>query len=217
MDFSGRVMVSALASLALNRPDRFAQIRENLRVIVPAVKQIRFDQVTTWQPVQREMLHEGKLFQFEAHQQVPGYAIIFDMEGADAVPGHMVSDGALLVLGILTAIETTTSPRLLLCDDIDHGLHPQAQRELVVLLHRLLDQNDDLQLIATTHSPYLLDHFDPKEVRLTTRRDDGSVAIGRLDQHPDFERWKEAMRPGEFWSAVGEKWVAEPQLQEVGP
>jgi predicted ATPase len=127
----------------------------------------------------------------------------------------MVSDGTLLVLGLLTVlVGTDDRPHLILLDDLDHGLHPKAQRDLVALLRKLLEQKPEMQIVATTHSPYLLDHLSPDEVRLTTRRSDGSVACARLDEHPDFGHWKEAMTPGEFWSMVGEKWVAERQVQE---
>ncbi len=54
----------------------------------------------------------------------------------------------------------------------------------------------------------------PEEIRLTTLKDDGSVACARLDEHPEFEKWKETMAPGEFWSMVGEKWVAEAASKE---
>jgi len=94
-------------------------------------------------------------------------------------------------------------------DDLDRALHPQAQSDLVGLLRKLLDQSSDLQIVATSHSPYLLDQLHPEEVRLTAIRDDGSVACAGLDQHPAFEQWKETMAPGEFWSFVGESWVAE--------
>jgi hypothetical protein len=79
-----------------------------------------------------------------------------------------------------------------------------------------LEQNPEMQIVATSHSPYLLDHLRPEEVRLTTLRDDGSVACGRLDAHPDFDKWKETMTPGEFWSLVGEKWLVEAKAGETG-
>ena len=79
-----------------------------------------------------------------------------------------------------------------------------------------MEANPELQIIATSHSPYLLDHLKPEEVRLTTLREDGSAACARLDQHPEFEKWKDEMSPGEFWSTVGEKWVADVG-PEVGP
>jgi hypothetical protein len=45
------------------------------------------------------------------------------------------------------------------------------------------------------------------EVRLVTLGDDGWAVCGRLRDHPEFERWKEEMTPGEFWMMFGEKWL----------
>ncbi|WP_242515139.1 hypothetical protein [Sorangium cellulosum] len=67
----------------------------------------------------------------------------------------------------------------------------------------------DLQVVATSHSPYLLDHFDAQDVLLTALLPDGSTACARLADHPDYERWKRTTRSGEFWSFVGEVWVAQ--------
>jgi len=114
-----------------------------------------------------------------------------------------------LVLGLLTVLMSQGRPDLILLDDIDRGLHPKAQREVVGLLRTILDQNPELQIVATTHSPYLLDHLRPEEVRLTTLGDDGTVSVAGLTDHPDFDKWKDEMAPGEMWSLFGEKWVGE--------
>jgi predicted ATPase len=121
----------------------------------------------------------------------------------------MVSEGTLLVVGILATLLKPNRPRYLLLDDLDRALHPRAQDELVGVLRKMIADNPELQIVATSHSPYLLDCLRPEEVRLTTLRDDGSVACARLDQHPEFEKWKDEMAPGEFWSMVGESWVAQ--------
>jgi hypothetical protein len=47
-----------------------------------------------------------------------------------------------------------------------------------------------------------------EQVRLITIGDEGYAVCGRLDQHPEFERWKDEMAPGELWSLFGEKWLA---------
>lgn len=60
----------------------------------------------------------------------------------------------------------------------------------------------------TTHSPYLLDNLKPTEVLLTTLKEDGSSTCASLIEHPDFDRWKDEMTPGEMWSVFGEKWAA---------
>lgn len=41
-----------------------------------------------------------------------------------------------------------------------------------------------------------------------TLGDDGFARVARLMDHPDFERWKDMMAPGELWSSLGEDWVA---------
>ncbi len=126
----------------------------------------------------------------------------------------MISEGTLLILGILTFFMRPNPPQIFLIDDIDHGLHPRAQRDLVNTLREFLNKNPELQIIATSHSPYLLDCLEPSEVRLTTLLDDGSTACARLDEHPEFEKWKDEMAPGEMWSLFGEKWVAEVRAKE---
>ena len=71
-----------------------------------------------------------------------------------------------------------------------------------------MQNQPDLQIIATTHSPYMVDSLRPEEVRMTTLNDDGTVACGKLVDHPKFEQWKNEMAPGEMWSMFGEKWVS---------
>jgi predicted ATPase len=159
---------------------------------------------------------EGKEFTRRDERDYWGNSIEFDMEGALGIPADLVSEGTMLVLGILAALMGPHRPQLVLLDDMDRALHPKAQGDLVALLRRLLDQHPELQIVATSHSPYLLDHLRPEEVRLTTLKDDGSVACGRLDKHADFEKWKETMTPGEFWSHVGEKWLVEARGEEAG-
>lgn len=193
----GQGLSSFLAYTALNRPEEFGRLQEALRAVVPSVQRVRFERV-------------------QARQGAPEWAesLVFDFLGAPSVPGYLASEGTLLVLGVLSAFFRPSPPNLVLLDDLDHGLHPRAQRGLVSLFRRLLEQHPQLQIIATTHSPYLLDQLRPEEVRLTTLRADGTVACARLDAHPDFEKWKEEMTPGEFWSLVGEKWVPEQQAVE---
>ncbi len=118
--------------------------------------------------------------------------------------------------GILAAIFTSDSnASVLLLDDLDHGLHPKAQKELIVALRQLLTQRTDLQILATSHSPYLVDNFAPEEIRLTTLHQDGSVACAPMKDHPSFSKWKDAMSPGEFWSMVGEKWITRNEVTEA--
>ncbi len=123
-----------------------------------------------------------------------------------------MSEGTLLVLGLLAALHASARPSLVLLDDLDRGLHPKAQKELITLLRGLLKTNADLQIVATTHSPYMLDCMETKEVRMTDLGDDGATVCAPLTSHPKFPKWKDEMTPGEMWSLFGEKWLVKQRV-----
>jgi predicted ATPase len=134
-------------------------------------------------------------------------ALLFDTVGADSLLASQVSEGTLLVLGLLAALHASGRPSLVLLDDLERGLHPRAQKELISLLRGLLKTNSDLQILATTHSPYMLNSMEANEVRMTFLKDDGATVCAALASHPKFEKWKDEMAPGEMWSLFGEKWL----------
>jgi predicted ATPase len=202
MGLDGSGLASVLVRMAGNRPDDFQELQKKLRRIIPSVQKVRFDRA----PVRlRASEHDPMLIEYW------GDAIVFDFENATNVPARMASDGTLLALAILAVAMAPDRPKLILLDNLENGLHPRAQKELVGLLETILGLNPELQVVATTHSPYLVDFLQPEQVRITTLEKDGSVACGRLTDHPDYEKWKDEMAPGEFWSLVGEKWLGTPR------
>jgi len=212
MEPDGHGLPSVLAYLATTRPEDYAALLSGLREVIPIVQAMRFPRAAVVRPVSEIITVDGKPYTHHGEKTFWGNSIEFDVLGGRSIPASRVSEGTLLVLGILTAVLGPARPRLLLLDDVDRALHPKAQKDLVALLRKLMEANPELQIVATSHSPYLLDHLKPEEVRLTTLREDGSAACARLQDHPEFEKWKDEMSPGEFWSTVGEKWVA-----DVGP
>lgn len=216
MESDGEGLASVLAYMASNEPDDYQAILQALHGVIPSVEVMRFPRAAVTRTVSEMIEVDGKTFTHRVDREYWGNSIEFDMQGAPRIPVQLVSEGTLFVLGVLTALMGPSRPQVVLLDDIDRALHPKAQGDLVTLLRKLLDQNSDMQIVATSHSPYLLDHLQPAEVRLTTLRDDGSVACGRLDEHPEFDKWKESMTPGEFWSLVGEDWLVEADSGEAG-
>ena len=80
---------------------------------------------------------------------------------------------------------------------------------MVQQIRKLLDRFPTLQIVTTTHQPYLTDQFAYDEVYLTERLEDGSALCAPLSRHPDLDRWRDQMAPGEFWSSFGESWIRE--------
>jgi ABC-type branched-subunit amino acid transport system ATPase component len=214
--FNGEGLPSVLAYMKLSREREFQQLLTFLKRIIPTIENVRVERVP-YRRTETELITIGsERLPHRTEREYMGEAIVFDVKGADSVPAPLMSEGTLLVLGLLAVMLGPVRPRLILLDDLEQGLHPRAQQELIALLRELLAQRPEMQIVATTHSPYLLDSMKADEVRLTALKEDGSVACARMTDHPEFEKWKAAMLPGEFWSLIGEKWVAEPRAQEVG-
>lgn len=180
----GQGMHRALASMMLERRNDFFKLEADLSRIVPSVGQL---------------------------QSTADHEIRFDTVNGKGLSASQISEGTLLTLGLLTAIHGVNKPGVLLLDDLDRALHPKAQLDLIILLRGVLETNPDIQILASTHSPYLLDAMQPNEVLVTSLRDDGSTACEPLTHHPKFEKWKDEFHPGEMWSVFGEKWVTEPE------
>ena len=200
MNIEGAGVASVLAYLDRVDRSKLTEITTLLRSVIPQLKAVRPDFSQTADGVKD--------------------SIRFDFQGANNVRAEAASSGTLIALGLLTQLLAPNAPRVVLLDDLDRDLHPKAQMELVGVLRKLLTQFPDLQIIATSHSPYILNQLAWNEVRVTGLRDDGSAICAPLEDHPEVERWREAMTPGEFWSHIGDDWVKKldkPQAEQPQP
>jgi predicted ATPase len=180
----GSNLTAAIASAKLNDYGVFEKIRRDLQLVVPAIMDIKVSLANGY------------------------FNMKFDTKTAQNLDIKFMSDGTLFTLGLLTFLHLAGGRKaLFLIDDIDQGLHPLAQKELVSLLRTILDVNEGYQIIATTHSPYLLACMRPEEVLCMHLGEDGFSRMASLTAHPDFEKWKDEMNPGEFWSLFGDEWV----------
>lgn len=207
MESDGSGLASVLAQMALSRPDDFSALLAAMRAVIPQVVRIRRSLAEVKRQETERIRVDTDNLTRTLIRSYSGHRILLDLVGAEGIPSQGASEGTLLVLGLLGVLFSAPRPKLILLDDLDRALHPKAQKDLVAQLRTLLERDPELQIIATSHSPYLVDHLDPKEVRLSTVLPDGTIRFGALTQHPDFDRWKDAMRLGEFWSTVGESWV----------
>lgn len=186
----------ALAALKLADDEAFNRIETAMRRIVPALHRIRI------RPA--ELQHPSN------PNPVVGSKLHFDFQGAKNVPAHHASQGTLVVLALLTVLYGRDRPSVILLDDFDHSLHPRAQIELVRMIKELLELDDfrETQIIATTHSPYVLDEVSPSDVIAFALRDDGTVASKPLSEHPDAPKVNGSLKSGELWSLDAERdWV----------
>ncbi len=206
-EFDGTNLAASLADMAIQTPDRYKTLIDKLRAIVPSILAVRFQKTSVESERFEQANKNGEtLYRFVKVKTI-AYQAVFDTVSGENISAPYTSEGTLLTLGLLSVIYGPAQPRLVLIDELERGLHPKALGILVSQIRDIQKEFPDLQVVATTHSPYLVDQFEANEVILTALRDDGSVGAARLSEHPDFERWKGEMASGEFWSTVGESWV----------
>jgi predicted ATPase len=211
VEANGTGLASVLAYLKLSQDETFDEIELALKQVVPTVRRIRIERAMVAHTSVRTLALDQQQHQIPETRMVWGQRIVLDMRGAKGIAADAAGEGTLMVLGLLTVLMGPQNPRLVLLDDIEMRLHPAAQAKLIEILRKLQQRDPELQIIATSHSPFILNYLDPKEVRMTFLAENGFARCEKLTAHPEFERWKDLMSPGEFWSTVGESW-----LEKVG-
>ena len=107
-----------------------------------------------------------------------------------------LSDGTLRFMALTTLFlqPERYRPSVILVDEPELGMHPYA----ITLLASLMRQTSTgSQVIVSTQSPLLLDHFEPEQV-LVAERFDGATRFNRLDSSK-LESWLESYSLGQLW------------------
>jgi predicted ATPase len=107
-----------------------------------------------------------------------------------------LSDGTLRFIALATLFlqPDMYRPSVILVDEPELGLHPYA----ITLLAALVKQTSvKTQVILSTQSPLLLDHFQPEDV-LVADRVGGSTQLSRVDS-VRLQAWLDKYSLGELW------------------
>ncbi len=186
---------AVLAHMKLNDDPAFDRILDVLRKIVPSIRALRA-------PPGFEVPPEGGAPR-------ASFSLIFDTDSGRDIPAHAMSEGTLIVLALLTVLHSAARPRLVLLDDIHDALHPVAQIELMEHLMSIVAAADDLQIVATTHSPFIVDGVPPEQVQVFARNPaDGTSVVKALSEHPAAKRSKGRLSTGQLWTLDREEdWV----------
>lgn len=208
LEYDGTGLPSVLQYLQGLRDGVLEKIESDMRKVTPDLRRIRSlpSKISKRAPV--KIAIDGQETWADQWREVVGTRFEVEWQGAGWVPAEQLSEGTLLALGMVTMLRFRP-PHLVLLDDIDKALHPVAQRSLIDLLRGLLDEAPHVQLVTTSHSPFVLDALQETEVLVVGARDPGSSRIVRLDEHRSWKKRRQYMHPGEFWSMVGEGWVTE--------
>lgn len=120
------------------------------------------------------------------------------------VRGEDLSQGMLHTLAVLALAAMPSPPAVIGIEEVDRGVHPRMLREVRDALYRLTypDQGGRRasQVIATTHSPYLLDLFrdHPEEV-VISQKIGREAHFERLSDRADLAQLLEEGSLGDIW------------------
>ena len=113
-------------------------------------------------------------------------------------PVSMLSEGTKLILLFLTIVFQERTPDIVLLEDVDRGLHPRLFQRVVEMLRAIVKEKQ-IQIIATTHNPYLIDEFAGEEesVLIVEKVDAQSKITSLAERIQDGETPEEAL--GSLW------------------
>jgi len=116
-------------------------------------------------------------------------------KGSD-YPFHpsQISDGTLRFICLATVLLQPNPPSTILLDEPELGLHPYALTLLTGLIQKASFKT---QVIVSTQSATLIDHFQPEDIVIVERQDSESI-FKRLNK-ADLKVWLDDYSLSELW------------------
>lgn len=181
---NGGNLSGALAVLQREAPAAFAELETDFMQVMPEFS--RFE------------------FRRPAEDQVE-LALRLRDEDSVVVPENL-SQGTLYLLGMMAVAYHPQPPAVVCFEEIDRGMHPRMLRQVRDVLYRLSYPESHgikraaVQVVATTHSPYLLDQYreHPEEVVISHKQ--GNAAhFENLGSRHDLAELLEGSSLGDIW------------------
>ncbi len=167
-------LAAFLRGLREQHPERYQRIRETVQIIAPFFDDFLLSprKKGDEEHVRLDWRQKGSTFPFQ--------------------PWHL-SDGTIRFVALVTALLQPRPPSMLVIDEPELGLHPAALRVLAALMH---EASAATQLVVSTQSPLLVDHFDADDVVVVRRS--GAESLFERQSAADLERWLEQYTLGEL-------------------
>jgi predicted ATPase len=181
---NGRNLAGVLDQLRDREPERFDALNEEMCRWLPEFERILFDTPSSGE---RSFLLRTR-------------------EGHHKIQASELSQGTLIALAILTLAYIPDPPPIVCLEEPDRGMHPRLLREVRDAMYRLSypenygEKRDPVQVIATTHSPYLLDLYkDHPEEIVIAQKVGQEVKFERLSDRDDLDEILRDAQLGDVW------------------
>lgn len=213
IDPDGYGTATVLSDMLASAPERATAVNDMVRSVVPSVRRVfarrRKVSVTDHLSV---TVGETSVPVPQSRDEI-GHELAFET-ASGIVGAEQASEGTLLVTALAVAMCAENRPPLVLLDDVETGLHPTAQVELMRHLQAIATAEGGPQIFVTTHSPFVLDGIEPDHVWVVAADAEGIAHVRRLSEHPRVEEAAALLETGELWTTFGDAWAAEPSDHE---
>jgi len=186
LQVSGANLAAFLDYLLRKDRKRFDQIQAALQSLVPGLEEIS---ITTPSAETR--------------------AVTMKIESGFEIPGQRLSTGVRMLFFFVALAHHPNPPDVALIEEPENGVHPKRLKDIVELLRGLTEgklSGRPVQVLMTTHSPYLLDHIKPPEdqVIVFRRESDGRRSAHEADEKR-LKAFLDEFMLGEVWFNQGEE------------
>jgi predicted ATPase len=169
-----RNLAAFLYRLEKNYKDHFDNIQDAIRLVAPFFDRFNLEP-SRLNPdkIRLEWLEKGSDSYFNA---------------------SILSDGTLRFICMATLLLQPQLPSVILVDEPELGLHPYA---ISVLANLLQSAAKTTQVLISTQSVTLVNHFEPKDI-VVVEREEGQSIFKRLDR-ANMTNWLEDYGLGDLW------------------
>ena len=174
LDEEGARLAALLRELT---PEQLAEVIEQLKQILPDVREVGLSDT-------------GSLdlpIHYHLTEEMPG------LDKPASLPAWMLSEGTRRLTALFALLARDPPPSLLCIEEIENGLDPWT---VVVVLNALRSAvTRGVQVLVTTHSPWLLDHARLDEI-VRVRRQDGETRYERFADDEEVKKFRDGVPPG---------------------
>lgn len=192
-------LVPFLETLRDEYRENFAQIEGDIRKCLPEFQDIRFKTVapTTNSNDKRTFKKWG----------------LFSEVSKMTYWAEELSEGVLYFVALLCIINQPNPPQLLLLEEPERGIHPRRIKEVMDFIFNL-SQSKGIQVIMTSHHPYVLNEFEdiPEAVFVFDKDEDGATQVRNLQKDiiapSNEENDKQGLPRIKFTQDLAEHWFS---------
>ncbi len=115
-----------------------------------------------------------------------------------SIPAWMLSEGTRRITALIAVLLNTPSPSLLCVEELENGLDPWS----VVTVLKELDHwsENGVQVLFTTHSPWLLDHVRYDDI-IKVERSEGDTVYNRFSDLESVRFYRDQVPPGAVYAS----------------